>query len=65
LDVLLSNALSTPAPLSIARYPPPDTAIPIFGTLDVLLETMSMYADALNPVIFRRVRRSLMGEMIS
>jgi hypothetical protein len=51
--------------LSIARYPPPETAIPIFGTFDVLLETMSMYADALNPVMFRRVNRSLIGEIIS
>lgn len=48
-----------------ARYPPPDTAMPIFGNKVALLETRLMYEAASNPDILALERKSIIGCIVS
>jgi hypothetical protein len=63
--VLSSAAARKPAPFINARYPPPETAIPIFGRVEALPETLLMYASASNPEMFIRLSHSVIGAMVA
>lgn len=63
--VLLSKASTTPAALSIARYPPPDTAIPILGSALALFLLSSMYESVSKPLIFILDSRSFIGSTVA
>ena len=59
-----SKAWRTPPPVIHALYPPPETAIPIFGNIDVLLWWLLKYAFASKPAIFSRLRNCCMAGMV-
>ena len=64
LDVRLSNAEITPAPCINALYPPPDTAMAIFGNAETFPLIYWMYALASKPLIFARIRKSRIAQMV-
>src|SRR6266536_667912 len=63
-SVRLSAAAIKPAPFNIALYPPPDTAIPMFGRVLGSLAILEMYSDASNPDIFARLRNEVIGAIV-
>ena len=62
--VRLSNAANAPAPFIRALYPPPDTAMPTFGSCEVLLVWLSIYDAASNPSIVTCPKKSFIAETV-
>ena len=62
--VRLSAAARKPAPFIRALYPPPDTAMPIFGSAVALALYLSMYAAASKPAMPRRESSSFIGATV-
>lgn len=62
-DVLYEKHI--PAPFIKARYPPPEAAIPIFGSAVALFLIPLIYDEASKPVIFILVNHEIIGSTVA